>query len=133
MPSKKTRLALLYLAALVIIILILMFTTIMVFIIPAFKEMFAALGAKLPASTLVVIGISDFFVRYGWAFTPVMLMVVTCAVAGISMRYKRDAPMSNVIHWWVAGTLILSVIFFAALILFSVASMYAPVFRWKAV
>lgn len=40
---------------------------IMIFVIPAFKEVFKSFGADLPAPTLIVMGISDFFVAYWWA------------------------------------------------------------------
>ena len=35
---------------------------IMIFVVPAFKEVFKSFGADLPAPTLIVMGISDFFV-----------------------------------------------------------------------
>ena len=37
---------------------------IMIFVIPAFKQVFTSFGADLPAPTLVVMAISDFFVDY---------------------------------------------------------------------
>jgi type IV pilus assembly protein PilC len=37
---------------------------IMIFVIPAFKDLFAGFGADLPAPTLIVMAISDFFVSY---------------------------------------------------------------------
>ena len=40
---------------------------IMIFVIPAFKELFSNFGADLPAPTLVIMAISDFFVSYWWA------------------------------------------------------------------
>lgn len=40
---------------------------IMIFVVPAFKELFSGFGADLPGPTLVVMGISDFFVAYWWA------------------------------------------------------------------
>ena len=40
---------------------------IMIFVIPAFKEVFKSFGADLPAPTLIVMAISDFFVSYWWA------------------------------------------------------------------
>jgi type IV pilus assembly protein PilC len=40
---------------------------IMIFVIPAFKEVFKSFGGDLPAPTLVVIAISDYFVEYWWA------------------------------------------------------------------
>ena len=42
-------------------------TVIMIFVIPAFKDVFKSFGADLPAPTLMVISISDFFVAYWWA------------------------------------------------------------------
>jgi type IV pilus assembly protein PilC len=39
----------------------------MIFVIPAFKDVFKSFGADLPAPTLLVIAISDFFVAYWWA------------------------------------------------------------------
>ncbi|CAN5421524.1 type II secretion system F family protein [soil metagenome] len=37
---------------------------IMIFVVPAFKEVFRSFGADLPAPTLVVMAISDFFVKW---------------------------------------------------------------------
>ena len=39
---------------------------IMIFVIPAFKEVFTSFGADLPAPTLFVIAMSEFFVKYWW-------------------------------------------------------------------
>lgn len=39
-------------------------TVIMLFVIPAFKEVFTSFGADLPAPTLIIIAISDFFTSY---------------------------------------------------------------------
>lgn len=40
---------------------------IMIFVIPAFKELFTSFGAELPAPTLIVMAISDIFVKWWWA------------------------------------------------------------------
>ncbi|MET0855181.1 MAG: type II secretion system F family protein, partial [Telluria sp.] len=40
---------------------------IMIWVVPAFKSVFASFGANLPAPTLVVMGISEFFVQWWWA------------------------------------------------------------------
>ena len=37
---------------------------IMIWVVPAFKEVFTSFGADLPAPTLIVMGISDFFVKW---------------------------------------------------------------------
>lgn len=39
---------------------------IMIFVVPAFKEVFANFGADLPAPTLAVIALSEIFVQYWW-------------------------------------------------------------------
>src|SRR3954469_11950921 len=39
-------------------------TVIMIFVIPAFKQVFQSFGADLPAPTLFVMGISEYFVKY---------------------------------------------------------------------
>ena len=39
-------------------------SVIMIWVVPAFKETFKSFGADLPGPTLVVMGISDFFVKY---------------------------------------------------------------------
>lgn len=40
---------------------------IMIFVVPAFKELFTSFGADLPTPTLVVMAISDIFVQWWWA------------------------------------------------------------------
>lgn len=47
-------------------------TVIMIFVIPAFKEVFKSFGADLPTPTLIVIAISDFFVAWWWAIFGVL-------------------------------------------------------------
>ena len=50
----------------VLIVAFVVVTLIMIFVIPAFKEVFTSFGADLPAPTLMVMGISEFFVAYWW-------------------------------------------------------------------
>ena len=50
----------------VLIVLLVITAVMMIFVVPAFKEVFANFGADLPAPTLVVIAISEFFVKYWW-------------------------------------------------------------------
>jgi type IV pilus assembly protein PilC len=38
----------------------------MIFVVPAFKEVFTSFGADLPVPTLMVIAMSEFFVKYWW-------------------------------------------------------------------
>jgi type IV pilus assembly protein PilC len=63
--KSKIKSALMYPTS-VIIVAFIVVTIIMIFVIPAFKEVFSSFGADLPAPTLLVMGISDFFVKYWW-------------------------------------------------------------------
>ncbi len=62
----KIKAALFYPIA-VIVVAFIITAVIMIFVIPAFKDVFKSFGADLPALTLLVIAISDFFVTYWWA------------------------------------------------------------------
>jgi type IV pilus assembly protein PilC len=48
----------------IIMVAILVTAVIMIFVIPSFKNVFTSFGADLPAPTLFVIAMSDFFVKY---------------------------------------------------------------------
>ena len=50
----------------VIVVAIVVVWVIMIWVIPAFKQVFTSFGADLPAPTLMVMAISDFFVTYWW-------------------------------------------------------------------
>jgi len=64
--KNKIKSALFYPIA-VIVVAFVITAVIMIFVIPAFKDVFKSFGADLPAPTLFVIAISDFFVAYWWA------------------------------------------------------------------
>jgi len=64
--KQKIKSALMYPIA-VIVVAFVVLTVIMIFVIPAFKEVFTSFGADLPAPTLFVIAMSEFFVRWWWA------------------------------------------------------------------
>ncbi len=68
----KIKSALFYPAA-VIVVAIVVTTVIMIFVIPAFKELFTGFGADLPAPTLLVMAISDFFVKWWWAIFGILI------------------------------------------------------------
>lgn len=61
--KSKIKSALFYPTA-VIAVAFIITAVIMIFVIPAFKDVFKNFGADLPAPTLIVISISDFFVAY---------------------------------------------------------------------
>jgi type IV pilus assembly protein PilC len=63
--KKKIKSALFYPTA-VIVAAFVITAVIMIFVIPAFKELFSSFGANLPTPTLIVMAISDIFVTYWW-------------------------------------------------------------------
>ena len=63
--KSKIKSALMYPAS-VIVVAFVVVAVIMIFVIPAFKEVFSSFGADLPAPTLFVMAISEFFVKYWW-------------------------------------------------------------------
>jgi len=63
--KSKIKSALMYPIA-VLVVSFVVIAVIMIFVVPAFKQVFSSFGSDLPAPTLVVIGISEFFVAYWW-------------------------------------------------------------------
>lgn len=64
--KQKIKSALTYPIA-VLVVAFVVVAVIMIFVIPAFKEVFTSFGADLPAPTLFVMGVSEIFVKYWWA------------------------------------------------------------------
>ena len=64
--KSKIKGALMYPVAIIAVAFIIT-AVIMIFVIPAFKQLFSSFGADLPAPTLLMMSISDFFVAYWWA------------------------------------------------------------------
>ena len=58
----------------------------MIWVIPAFKQVFTSFGANLPTPTLIVMGISDFFVSYWW----LMAMIVGGTIFGFFFLLRRS-------------------------------------------
>jgi type IV pilus assembly protein PilC len=64
--KSKIKSALFYPLAIIIVAFVIT-AIIMIFVVPAFKEVFKSFGADLPGPTLMVMAISDFFVQYWYA------------------------------------------------------------------
>jgi type IV pilus assembly protein PilC len=86
--KSKIKSALFYPSA-VIVVSAVVVSIIMIWVVPTFKEVFANFGAELPAPTLVVIGISDFFVAYWWIIFGLLIGGVVAAITA----HKRSVPM----------------------------------------
>ncbi|MCZ8077237.1 MAG: type II secretion system F family protein [Paucibacter sp.] len=63
--KNKIKSALTYPIA-VFVVAFVVVAVIMIFVVPAFKDVFKSFGADLPAPTLAVIAMSEFFVAYWW-------------------------------------------------------------------
>nr|WP_297356118.1 type II secretion system F family protein [uncultured Caldimonas sp.] len=70
--KAKIKSALIYPMA-VLVVAFIVVAVIMIFVIPAFKEVFTSFGADLPAPTLLVISMSEFFVAYWWLIFGVLI------------------------------------------------------------
>jgi type IV pilus assembly protein PilC len=70
----------------VVTVAIIVIWVIMVWVIPAFKSVFKSFGADLPAPTLIVMAISDFFVSYWW----LMLAIIIGTVFGFFFLLRRS-------------------------------------------
>lgn len=76
----------------ILVVAFIITAVIMIFVVPAFKDLFEGFGAELPAPTLLVMTISDFFVAYWWA----ILSVLGGAIYGFLYTWKRSVPMQRV-------------------------------------
>lgn len=92
----KVKSALFYPISIIVVAFVIT-AVIMIFVIPAFKDLFEGFGAELPAPTLIVMNISNFFVAYWWA-------IIGCLGGGIySFMYawKRSVAMQRVMDRFV--------------------------------
>lgn len=64
--KSKIKSALFYPISIIVVAFVIT-AIIMIFVIPAFKDLFSGFGADLPAPTLMVMAISDIFVQWWWA------------------------------------------------------------------
>lgn len=64
--KSKIKSALFYPISIIVVAFVIV-SVIMIFVIPAFKELFDGFGAELPAPTLIVMAISEIFVQWWWA------------------------------------------------------------------
>ena len=84
--KSKIKSALFYPISVVTVAIIVVWV-IMVWVIPAFKQVFSSFGANLPAPTLIVIAISDFFVSYWW----LMAAIIAGALITFFFLLRRSA------------------------------------------
>jgi type IV pilus assembly protein PilC len=83
--KSKIKSALFYPVAIIAVAFIIT-AVIMIFVIPAFKQVFTSFGADLPAPTLFVMAISDAFVAYWYIIFP----VIGGSIYGFLEAWKRS-------------------------------------------
>jgi len=83
--KSKIKSALFYPSAVVAVAIIVVWV-IMIFVIPAFKDVFSSFGASLPAPTQLVIDMSDFIVAWWW----LAFLVICGSVFGLITMVKRS-------------------------------------------
>jgi type IV pilus assembly protein PilC len=83
--QSKIKSALFYPIAIIVVAFIIT-AVIMIFVIPAFKEVFTNFGADLPAPTLFVMAISDTFVKYWY----LIFGLAIGGVVGFLQAWKRS-------------------------------------------
>ena len=86
--KSKIKSALFYPVAIIVVAFIIT-AVIMIFVIPAFKQVFTSFGADLPTPTLVVMAISDNFVKYWY----LIFGGIGGAVYTFLELWKRSIPM----------------------------------------
>jgi type IV pilus assembly protein PilC len=88
--KNKIKSALIYPVAVMVVAFVVL-SVIMIFVIPAFKEVFSSFGAELPAPTLVVMAISEFFVKYWY----LIFGVIGGGVYFFLQSWKRSLKMQK--------------------------------------
>jgi type IV pilus assembly protein PilC len=88
--KRKIKSALTYPIA-VLVVAFVVVAIIMIFVIPAFKEVFTSFGADLPAPTLFVMGLSEIFVSYWW----LIFGVIGGSIYFFLESWKRSVAMQK--------------------------------------
>ena len=86
--KSKIKSALFYPISIIVVAFIIT-SIIMIFVIPAFKQVFTSFGADLPAPTLFVIAVSDWFVKYWY----LIFGVTFGGVYAFFYSWKRSLPV----------------------------------------
>ena len=88
--KSKVRSAMFYPAA-VIVVSFIVTAILMIFVIPAFEDLFQDFGADLPALTRAVVNMSEFFQKY-WG---IMFLVFFGSIYLIGKAYKKSAGVRH--------------------------------------
>src|SRR5262245_36694945 len=83
--QSKIKVARFYRIAIIVVAFVIT-AVIMIFVIPTFKEVFRNFGADLPAPTLFVMAVSDFFVKYWY----LIFAIIGGGTGGFLELWKRS-------------------------------------------
>lgn len=78
----------------------------LVWIIPQFQKVFDSMGASLPLPTLILIGLSDAVIHYGW----LMAIAVVSLVVWFRKWAKTEAGMRKVDGWKLKAPLVKGIV-----------------------
>lgn len=92
--KSKIKSALFYPTSIIVVAFVIT-AIIMLFVIPAFKELFSSFGADLPAPTLLVIAMSDFFVAYWYAIFGILIGGITGFLFALRRSKKIQFAMDR--------------------------------------
>ncbi len=87
----KIKSALFYPVSIIVVAFVIT-AVLMIFVIPSFKDLFDNFGADLPAPTLFVMTLSDFFVDYWWA----IFGTIGGSIYGFLYVWKRSPKVQRV-------------------------------------
>ena len=93
--KSKIKAALFYPISIIVVAFIIT-AIIMIFVIPAFRDLFSSFGANLPAPTLFVMAVSDIFVQWWWA----IFGGVGFGVWFFFYTWKRSVKMQHLLDRW---------------------------------
>lgn len=89
--KSKIKSALFYPISIIVVAFVIT-AVIMIFVVPAFKDLFSSFGADLPAPTLFVMAISDIFVEWWWA----IFGAIGGGIYALFYTWKRSRKMQMV-------------------------------------
>ena len=95
--KSKLKSALMYPIA-VLVVAFVVVSVIMIFVIPAFKEVFTSFGADLPAPTRFVISMSEIFAKYWWIIFGTLVGGVYFWIQAFRRSERLRQIVSNGIH-----------------------------------
>ncbi len=88
----KIKSAMIYPATIIIAAFVIT-AVIMIFVIPTFKDLFSGFGADLPAPTLIVMALSDIFVKWWW----LIFGVVGGSIYGFLQALRRSVKLQDTV------------------------------------